>query len=171
MKFPNLLRFLTLLPILFIFMACGEVSPIWKGEEALSEEGYTLYFSEPCEFEIDLRSLEGPLDTRLELSITYYVKIARTSLPLTLDFEDLDHNRREFNTEVLIKDEGEWLGRPVEDGVDYTITHTAIERLPMNNTLYSLKIYSNDEDFEPIEGIVKVSARLYELEEDKEKAT
>ncbi|MCI4668448.1 MAG: hypothetical protein MRZ79_09930 [Bacteroidia bacterium] len=168
MTFSKYFRFLLLVLLILSGMGCGDIRPIWKGEKQLRDKGYTLYFSEPCEFSIDLNDLNVPVNARLELAITYYVKISRTNLPLYLVLEDEKHVRREFFTNVLIKDDGEWLGAPDEDNVDYTITHLAISEIELEKGIYSLKIYSDDQDFEQIEGVVKIAARLFEVSEEDE---
>ena len=55
---------------------------------------------------------------------------------------------------------------PDEFKVDYSISHLAIEELQLDPGMYSLKIYSDDQNFEQIEGIVKIAARLFELDEE-----
>lgn len=168
MTFSRYFANILLILLVLAETGCGDIRPVWKGEKNLREKGFTLYFSEPCEFSIDLNDLNAPLNARLELAITYYVKISRTSLPLYLVLEDENHVRREFFTNVLIKDDGEWLGFPDEEGIDFTITHMAINELRLEKGKYSLKIYSDDQDFEQIEGIVKVAARLFEVGEEEE---
>ena len=98
MSLPKLWFVFLILVLMTPILGCGDIQPIWKGEQPLREKGYTLYFSEPCEFAIDLSASEVQVKTRLELAITYYVKISRTNLPLFLVIEDEEHERREFLT-------------------------------------------------------------------------
>ncbi len=157
------------LSILLILIAgCEDIRPIWKGERALKSQGYSLYFSEPCEFKMNLDFPQESLLVLMELVISYDQKIARSSIPLFLVLEDEDHQVSEFTTTVVIKKEGEWLGMPEENGLDYTISHVAIEEFLVKKGRYSLKIYANDQQSEKVSGIVRLAARLYEQEKLEE---
>jgi hypothetical protein len=98
----------------------------------------------------------------LELAITYDQGINRRSLPLFLTLEAPDHQVQEFNTTVIIKEEGEWLGIPEENEVDYTVTHVAAMGLRLQpEAPYELKIYANDDAHEKIYGVIRVVLRVY----------
>ncbi|MEO0896959.1 MAG: hypothetical protein AAFY71_11205 [Bacteroidota bacterium] len=152
--------------IAVIFLtSCGEIRPVWKEERKLDD--FTLEFQTPCEFQIALENATEPVTVKLELAITYYVGISRTSLPLYLVIEDENHNIQEFTPDIQIKREGKWIGTKDENEVDYTITHEAISAITFEKGTYSLKIYSNDENSEQVDGIIKISVRLFELEPEE----
>ena len=148
---------------LLLSAGCGEIRPIWKGTAKL--EGYTMYFSEPCEYTVDLTRYTTPLQTRLELVVTYYVGTTRTSLPLFIVLEDSQHDLQEYATTVVLKENGTWLGDPEENEIDYSLTHTAVPALELKPDTYRLRIYANDEEAEKVTGVVQITARLFELEE------
>lgn len=153
-----------LLISLTLVWGCGEIRPLWKGEVKL--ENYELFYSEPCEFEVDIRNLQGETRVMLELAITYYVGITRNNLPLFIVFEDQEHNVNEFTTNVVLKEEGEWLGFPEENEIDYTLTHIAIPEFLVKPGLHTLKFYANDDSEEKVYGVVNIEARLFEVEPD-----
>jgi hypothetical protein len=139
---------------------CADIRPLWKGEQSL--ESLTLYFSEPVEFQIQTPAADEPLITMLELAITYDQGINRSDLPLFLTLEAPDHEVMEFDTVVPLKREGEWLGIPEENEVDYTVTHIAVTNLKLEpDAAYALKIYANDEAKEKIYGVIRVTLRVY----------
>ncbi len=144
--------------------SCGDIIPLWVGEAELND--YTLYYTDkPLEFNINIDPLnQDTLRTRLELEITYYTEIGRTDIPIFLVLEDSKNNVSEYNTNITIKADGEWLGYPRNNEMDYTITHNAIDDLEINGGQYLLRVYANDEDQEKIYGIINVVARLYEKE-------
>lgn len=157
------LRFFLLSLLLIIGVACNDIIPVWVGEVTLND--YTLYYSDyPREFEIDLSGDESLVPMRLELTLTYYVGIGRTDLPLYLILEDENHEVREFHTTLNLKADNQWQGSAQDNEIDYTITHEAISELQLDPQKYKLKIYANDDEIDKIYGIVKLAARLYELD-------
>ena len=145
-----------------IFSSCGDIRPLWKGEKKL--DNYELYYSEPCEFKVNLGMLQKEVNGMLELVITYYVGITRNNLPLFIVLEDEEHNVSEYTTNVLLKDEGEWMGLPEKNEIDYTLTHIAIPEIKIKPGNYTMKFYANDDKEEKVYGIVKITARFYERE-------
>lgn len=160
----RLVRLLICLGVFACLTSCGDIRPLWKGEKALKSQGYSLYFSEPCEFKMKLDFPQESMMVLMELVISYDQKIARNTIPLFLVLEDDAHEVSEFTASVTIKEQGEWLGMPEENGLDYTISHVAIEEFVVRPGEYSLKIYANDQQEEKVSGIVKIAARLYERE-------
>ncbi|MEL6626045.1 MAG: hypothetical protein AAFQ83_11535 [Bacteroidota bacterium] len=148
--------------------SCGDIRPLWKGEKKLSDQGYALYRIEPCEFEIEIKTAQQEVDVMLELAITYYLNIARTQIPLFLILEDESHNITEYATNITIREEGELLGYPDENEVDYTISQIAIPELTLTPGFYNLKIYSNDRYSEKVDGLVKIVARVFEITPEEE---
>jgi len=145
---------------LLVLGGCADIRPLWKGVQSL--ESLTMYFSEPVEFRIETPPGEDPLIAMLELAITYDQGINRSDLPLFLTLEAPDHQVQEFNTTIPLKREGEWLGIPEENEVDYTITHVAASHLKLApDATYELKLYANDEEKEKIYGVIRVVVRLY----------
>lgn len=151
--------------VLLAMLGCGDIIPLWRGELSLND--YTLYYSDyPSEFEMDLSEVQGQeVHARLELVIRYYVGIGRSDLPLFIIIEDEENNISEFTTNVPLKSGDQWLGIPAENEIDYLITHDAIPSLKLKPSKYKLKIYANDDNEEKIYGVVRIEARLYELEE------
>lgn len=153
---------------LFLFSlittGCGDIIPLWVDETELND--FTLYYTDkPVEFHIEIDQLTTEsTQARLELDITYYTDIGRTDIPLFLSLEDDSNHVSEFNANVLLKAEGEWLGVPHNNEIDYTITHNVISSLELRNGHYLLRIYANDEKKEKIYGVVRIVARLYEIE-------
>lgn len=141
-------------------IGCGDIRPLWKGSIELKD--YTMYYSEPCEYQVNLKHIGRPTPAMLELVITYYVGTTRNSLPLFVVLEDQNHKLSEFTTLVVLKAEGEWMGIPEENEIDYTLTHIAIPELILNPEEYTLRIYANDEEIESLYGVVNISARFYE---------
>jgi hypothetical protein len=128
-----------------------------------------MYYSEPCEYKVDLSNrISGPLQAMLELEITYYVGTNRTNLPLFVVLEDEQHKLQEYTTTIVLKAEGEWLGIPAENEIDYTLTHIAIPKIELQPKTYTLRIYANDEEAERLSGIVEIAARFYEHIEGSE---
>lgn len=155
--------------LLLLMHSCGDISPVWKGAAKL--DTLTLYFSEPLEFDIRFNHPEPELETMLELAITYDQGINLGSLPLFLTIEDEEtHTVREFSIEVPLREEGQWLGYPEENGVDMTVSYIAIQELTLkSDQTYQLKIFANDEESEKIYGIIEVVARLYpQVQEEEE---
>lgn len=147
---------------LVILCGCADIRPLWKGEQAL--ESLTLYFSEPLEFTIRIPPAEQPVRAMLELALTYDQGINRTSLPLFLTLETPDHQVQEINTLIPLKEDGQWLGIPEENEVDYTITHVVAQDLRLEpNAPYELKLYANDESQEKMYGIIRVVLRVYAM--------
>lgn len=145
---------------LCILMGCGDIRPLWKGEAKL--ESLTLYFSEPIEFTVEFPDPDPPTTTMLEIAITYDQGINRTNLPLFLTLEDPSHQVQEFSTDIVLKEEGEWLGIPEENEIDYTVTHIAVKGLLLeSDSQYQLKIFADDDNKEKIYGIIRLAVRLY----------
>jgi len=160
-KMPRLSMIL-LGSIFLLASGCGDLAPLWSQESKL--ESLTLYFSDPLEFTVDFNSPEPEVSCMLEMAITYDVGINRRMLPLYITLENPEEAQRvqEFYTEIQLREAEEWLGIPEDNGVDYTLTHIAAQKLKLKpDTPYTLKIFANDDDSEKIYGVVKVSARLY----------
>ena len=109
------------------------------------------------------------IDVRLELSITYYNKISRNSLPLSIILERIDstHQVREFNAMVPLKENGKWLGTPTPaHEFDLTLTQIVIPELSLRPGKYMLKIYADElrETSGEIEGVTQIDARFFELD-------
>lgn len=98
------------------------------------------------------------------MALTYYTGLGRNEIPIYMVLEDAKTNVQEFQTNIPIKSSGAWQGVPDENEIDYTITHTAIPSLTLEEGTYSLKIYANDDKEEKIYGIVRIAARLYNRE-------
>ncbi|MEL6195048.1 MAG: hypothetical protein AAFR66_23525 [Bacteroidota bacterium] len=155
------------LSFLLTIASCGDLVPVWRGEIILSD--YTLYYSDlPREFEIDISDQNAGQELRLELELTYYTGLGRNELPIYMVLEDENTNVQEFQTDLVIKADGSWQGIPDENEIDYTITHTAIPSIILENGKYSLKLYANDDKEEKIYGIVRIAARLYNKEVPEE---
>ncbi|GAB4417335.1 MAG: hypothetical protein OHK0039_27570 [Bacteroidia bacterium] len=148
--------------LLGLLAACGEVRPLWKGTSEL--KNHTVYFSEPSEYLMDLTHLEQEIEASLELTVTYYAGTSHTTLPLILIFEDSSHVIREYTTNIRLKEGGEWLGFPSEDGTSYTLSEVAIPEIALKPETYVLRIYANDEEAEKVEGILSLTARVFEVE-------
>lgn len=121
-----------------------------------------MYYSEPCEYQVNLEHIGQPTSAMLELVITYYVGTTRSELPLFIVLEDKDHKLSEYTTLVVLKAEGEWMGIPETNEIDYTLTHIAIPQIELQPEEYTLRVYANDEDIESLYGIVNITARFYE---------
>ncbi len=150
--------------LLFLVLqtACGDIVPIWVGQQDLSD--YTIYTAEnPCEFSMVVDPIGEQLKLRLELEITYDIGISRSSLPIRLVILNKDKSKTLFSKETIVqlKAEGEWLGIPEENEIDYTIAHNAIPSLTIAPGTYVLEVYANDQDQAKIYGIVSITARLY----------
>lgn len=131
----------------------------------MKKQGYTLHYSEdPVEFSLQIKDEQDDVDLMLEMVISYYVGISRDALPLFLVIEDSAHNVFEYNTEVILKEDGEWMGVPQQNEIDYSLTHIAIPELRLKAGKYTLRIYANDEAQESVYGVVNVEVRLYERE-------
>ncbi|MEM9933230.1 MAG: hypothetical protein AAF824_06450 [Bacteroidota bacterium] len=151
------------LSFLLTIPSCGDIVPVWRGEIILSD--YTLYYSDlPREFEIEITDQNAGQELRLEMALTYYTGLGRNEIPIYMVLEDAKTNVQEFQTNIPIKSSGAWQGVPDENEIDYTITHTAIPSLTLEEGTYSLKIYANDDKEEKIYGIVRIAARLYNRE-------
>ncbi|MEM7659377.1 MAG: hypothetical protein AAF399_24875 [Bacteroidota bacterium] len=150
----------------WILVSCGEIRPLWKGTSKL--EGFTMYYSEPCEYLMDLSHLPGPVEAFLELEITYYVGTNRTNVPLFLVLENKQHDLKEHTTNVILKADGEWVGIPAENEIDYSLSHIAIPYLRLQPDEYVLRVYANDDDAERLYGIVEIAARLFETQAEAE---
>ncbi|MEZ4830232.1 MAG: hypothetical protein R3C61_28695 [Bacteroidia bacterium] len=148
--------------LILISLGCGEIRPVWKGEVKL--ENYELFYSEPCEFKVQIPPMQDTINGMLELVVTYYVGITRNNLPLFIVLEDQNHNVREFTTNVVLKEEGEWLGMPEENEIDYTLTHIAIPEVLLTSGGYTLRLYANDDSEEKVYGVVNIEARIFEVE-------
>ena len=148
--------------IIICCCGCGDIVPVWVGESNL--EDFTLYYTEPVDFEVNVDRLAASLDLRLELEITYYQGIGRNTLPLFIVIQDKEREKdvREFTVDVQLRSGDEWLGIPSSNEIDYVLTHNAIESLDLQQGLHTMKIFTNDEEEEKIYGIVKIIARLYE---------
>ncbi|MDX2247245.1 MAG: hypothetical protein SF052_10735 [Bacteroidia bacterium] len=158
-------RFFSRFPLIFLLLlslGCGEIRPVWKGEIKLAN--YELFYSEPCEFQVNVPQIKDSLNVMLELVVTYYVGITRNNLPLFIVLEDQQHNVTEFTTNVVLKEEGEWLGMPEENEIDYTLTHVAIPEFNLNPGSYVLRLYANDDSEEKVYGVVNIEARIFEVE-------
>ncbi len=151
-----------LFPVFLI--SCGDIVPIWMSYQSL--EDYTLRkSSQPCEFPITIDPIGEMLNLRMEMEITYDVGIGRNNLPIRILIIDpaTDKTIKEVETTITLKADGEWLGIPKENEIDYTITHNAIPVLKMKPGNYLLQVYANDRKQEKIYGIVNITARLYEI--------
>lgn len=147
---------------LILSLGCGEIRPVWKGEVKLAN--YELFYSEPCEFNVVVPAAQDSINGMLELVITYYVGITRNNLPLFIVLEDQNHSVKEFTTNVILKEEGEWLGMPEENEIDYTLTHIAIPEMKLSAGTYTLRLYANDDSEEKVYGVVNIEARIFEVE-------
>ena len=125
-------------------------------------ENYEMYYSEPIEFDMDLTNMPSEVDAMLEFVVTYYVGITRNNLPLFIVIQDDQQNISEYTTNIVMKDEGEWLGMPEKNEIDYTLTHIAIPDIRLRPQVYKVKLYANDDDAEKVYGIVKIEARFFE---------
>ena len=164
-------KFSSLCFLFLIFLCgsgCGEIVPVWVGESQLAD--YTLYYTEPVDFLVEVDPIEATMDLRLELEITYYQGIGRNTLPLFIVIQDKDREKevREFTVDVPLRTGDEWLGIPSTNEIDYVLTHNAINHLSFQQGLHTLKIFTNDEEEEKIYGIVKIVARLFENTPDFE---
>ena len=116
----------------------------------------------------------------LELEVTYDAShINREELPLKIFLEPKGSKElkrfplKEYQVNIPLKIEGEWVGMPDQYGVDYVLTWPAIQSEQFFPGKYTLKIYSNDKhQAEKILGVIKIAARLYDrngmVEEIKE---
>ncbi|RMG66502.1 MAG: hypothetical protein D6722_14910 [Bacteroidetes bacterium] len=148
-----------LLLSLLSWAGCGDVRPIWKGTVSL--EGYTMYFSEPCEYQVDLTRYSDTLAADLELVITYYVGTTRQDLPLFIVLENSRHDLQEYAIHIPLKENGQWLGQPEENEIDYYLTHLAVSDLRLAPDTYTMRIYANDDKTEKVYGVVSITARLF----------
>ncbi|MEL6674210.1 MAG: hypothetical protein AAFR61_18535 [Bacteroidota bacterium] len=164
------LRITLLLCLGFTLLAgCGEITPLWKGYFKL--KNLTLYTNEPCEYKVSIQDERPELLVNLELTITHYIKISRTSLPLSIFLErnvdDSTYVVKEYEVEIPLKEDGEWKGELVNDGVDIALTYVAIPRLNLQPGDYTLKIYADalKETTGEIEGVAQIDARFYEVQD------
>lgn len=127
-----------------------------RGEVDLKD--YTLSYNEaPLEFLLKVPG-EGKEKKpfHLDLDLTYYVMIARNTLPLYVVIEDSrDFTFQEFNVKVPLKSEGQWLGEAQDYDTDYRLSYTALPKLNIAPGTYTMKIYANDDKEEKIYGLVK----------------
>lgn len=162
-------RLLIALPLTLVMVGllggCGDVRPVWKGSMNMKKQGFTLHYSEdPIEFSLSIKPEQEEMELMLEMVVSYYTGISRNGLPLFLVLEDEEHNVFEYNTEVMLKEDGQWMGIPQQNEIDYSLTHIAIPELRLKAGNYTLRIYANDEAQESVYGVVNVEVRLYERE-------
>lgn len=143
--------------------SCGGITPLWKGSHQL--RNYTIYYSEPVEFQLDFNHTDKEFHARIELVLTYYQGITRTDLPLFLIFEDASHKVTEYSARVSIKENGRWQGVLQDNEIDYTLTYDAVSDAVLQPGKQTLKIYANDEEAEKIVGVVRIEVRIYEIEQ------
>ncbi|MEL6251292.1 MAG: hypothetical protein AAFR87_04705 [Bacteroidota bacterium] len=158
--------FITIVTITLLFLSgCSDITPIWKGDYKL--QNFTLYTNEPCQYEVEVGPEFGELDAKLELTITYYNKISRNDLPLSIFLEqDSTHEIQEFTAVIPLKEEGDWLGTPIEGKeYDLILSHDAVEKIKLAPGRYTLRIFANDIEVSSgeIEGVMQIDARLYGL--------
>ena len=165
MNYQTRILFPSAILLVAILNGCGDLRPVWKDTMNMKKQGYTLHYSEdPVEFSLKIGSEQAQQSLMLELVVSYYTGISRNGLPLFLVLEDADHNVYEYTTEIILKEDGEWMGVPQQNEIDYSLTHIAIPELELNSGQYTLRIYANDEAQESIYGVVNVEARLYQRE-------
>ena len=152
---------LILIATIFLAGGCADIRPIWVGQAEL--DTLTLYFSEPVEFQIRFSHPEPEVNTALEFALTYDQSINQSSIPLFMTLEDREtHRVTEYKADLLIKQDGQWLGYPVGNEVDYTVNQIVLKDLSLKpGQNYTLKIFANDEEEEEIYGIIRLGARLY----------
>lgn len=147
-----------------ISSGCGDIVPVWSGE--FKPDDQTLHFTEkPIEFEVIIDEEDSVVNLRLELQVTYYQGIGRENLPLFLILEDPDHNVHEYQADILLRAENEWLGIQEKNEIDYTISHNAIPDISLSPGKYSLKLFADDEKAEKIFGVLRIVARFYRYED------
>lgn len=157
--------------ILLSITACSEITPIWKGECKVSN--FTLYTNEPCEYKVDIGSEFATEQGKLELTITYYSKIARNDLPLNISLEqDNTHEIQEFSESIPLKKEGNLLGTPIEGKeYDLVLIYDLTEAIKLDAGNYTLRIFASDLEVASgeIEGVMQIDARMYAIstEEDE----
>lgn len=142
---------------------CGDITPVWKDMCKLNNS--TLYYSEPCEFTFEVTKGNPEFHGAIELAVTYYLGISRNNLPLFLVIEDKEHNVQEFPTNIILKENSQYLGKVQDNEIDVVIIHLAVPDVTLKNGSYSLKIYSNDDKDQKIFGVVQINVRMFEAEE------
>ncbi len=155
-----------MIAILCFASGCGSISPIWKGSCRDLAETKTLYYQQPCEYQINAEnfSLSGPY--ALELTLTYYSQIGRSELPLYLSFEDDQHDIQDFHCSIPLKKDGRDLGMPAQNEIDLTLSYLALPFVELGAKSYTLRIFYDGEKLmeEEVEGIIDLEARLYQAE-------
>ncbi|TAE47657.1 MAG: hypothetical protein EAZ89_17255 [Bacteroidetes bacterium] len=101
----------------------------------------------------------------MKLAVTYYLGISRNNLPLFLVIEDKEHNVQEFPTNIILKENNQYLGKVQDNEIDVVIIHLAVPDVTLKNGAYSLKIYSNDDKDQKIFGVVQINVRMFEAED------
>lgn len=152
------------LPIVLILLSsCSGITPIWKGDCKELAESKTLYYQQPCEYQIDANQLSDPGPYSLELTLTYYSQIGRTELPLFISLEDNLHNTQDFYFSIPLKKDGRDLGVLAQNEIDLTITHLAIEELELSEDSYFLRVFYDGARImeDEAEGIIALEVRLY----------
>lgn len=153
----------TLATILLFTFGCSDITPIWKGE--CKVPNFTLYTNEPCQYKVGIGPEFGTLQAKLELTITYYSKIARSDLPLNISLEnDKTHDIQEISSLIPLKKEGNLIGTPIEGKeFDLILIYNTAETLQLEAGSYTLRIFANDLAVSSgeIEGVMQIDARLY----------
>ncbi|MDP5169793.1 MAG: hypothetical protein NWR72_06085 [Bacteroidia bacterium] len=146
---------------------CGGITPLWKGDCQELAKSKTLYYQQPCEYAISSQDLSEPGPYALELTLTYYIQIGRSELPLYLNIEDAKHDIQEFYFTIPLKKDGRDLGHLAQNEIDLTITHLAIPRLELPEESYTLRVFYDGERLmeEEAKGIIALEARLFQAAE------
>ncbi|MEM6804332.1 MAG: hypothetical protein AAF696_23225 [Bacteroidota bacterium] len=151
--------------ILLLLSGCSDITPIWKGDHKL--QNFTLYTNEPCQYKVSIGPEYEQILAKLELTITYYNKISRNDLPLSIFLEqDSSKEVQEFTVNIPLKEEGDWLGTPIEGKeYDLILSYDAVSAIKLGTGSYTLRIFADDLEVPngEIEGVMQVDARLYAL--------
>ena len=151
--------------IILLLSGCSDITPIWKGDHKL--QNFTLYTNEPCQYKVNIGPEYEQILAKLELTITYYNKISRNDLPLTIFIEqDSSKEVQEFSANIPLKKEGDWLGTPIEGKeYDLILSYDAVSQIKLETGSYTLRIFADDLEVPngEIEGVMQVDARLYAL--------
>lgn len=163
-KLCSFLVCLTVLYSLSVLTGCGDLVPVWLQSNTLND--YTLENTSPCSFDVSIEKGTS-ITAWLELDITYDTGINRSRLPLKIALKEAgkDEYTAVYESIIDLKIEGEWMGIPLENEIDYMISHKAIPAITLEpQRRYILEVYSNDPESGSVYGIIKISARLYEIQ-------
>lgn len=148
---------------LLLLAACGDLIPVGVGRARIPD--FTLHHEEiPCEIPLDLVFPGGARNLHLELALTYEVVINRNSLPVRMVLLDsLNEVVAHHELTIPLRVEGEWLGAPEDNEVDYTLTFNQAPIMELEPGRYDLHVYANDPSGKDIPGVVEIAARFYDV--------